>query len=37
MVGFAAIRLITCGGDFDGHSYKDNTIVFGHLTGHRRP
>ncbi|MCO5971456.1 class F sortase [Actinoallomurus soli] len=33
---FAGLRLITCGGDFDGHSYKDNTIVFAHLTG-RRP
>ncbi|GAA0361557.1 hypothetical protein GCM10010151_59440 [Actinoallomurus spadix] len=32
---FAGLRMITCGGDFDGHSYKDNTIVFAHLTGRR--
>jgi sortase (surface protein transpeptidase) len=30
-VGFAALRLITCGGDFNGHSYTGNTIVYGHL------
>jgi LPXTG-site transpeptidase (sortase) family protein len=34
-VGFAGIRLITCGGDFKGHSYTDNTIVYGHLLGSR--
>lgn len=34
-VGFAGLRLITCGGDFVGHHYTGNTIVFGHLTGHR--
>jgi sortase (surface protein transpeptidase) len=34
-IGFAGLRLITCGGDFDGHSYLGNTIVFGHLiAGH---
>lgn len=32
-VGFAGIRLITCGGDFEGHSYTGNVIVYGHLTG----
>ncbi len=30
-LGFAGIRLITCGGDFKGHSYTGNTIVYGHL------
>jgi hypothetical protein len=34
-VPFAGIRLITCGGDFKGHNYTGNTIVYGHLTGHR--
>jgi hypothetical protein len=34
-VPFAGIRLITCGGDFDGHSYLDNIIVYGHLTAQR--
>jgi len=34
-VGFAGIRLITCGGDFVGHHYTGNTIVYGHLTTHR--
>jgi LPXTG-site transpeptidase (sortase) family protein len=34
-VGFAGLRLITCGGDFNGHSYTDNTIVYGHLIGRR--
>ena len=34
-VSFAALRLITCGGDFKGHSYTGNTIVFGHLVGQR--
>jgi LPXTG-site transpeptidase (sortase) family protein len=34
-VPFAALRLITCGGDFEGHSYTGNTIVYGHLTGQR--
>ncbi|GGQ33276.1 hypothetical protein BKA00_004864 [Actinomadura coerulea] len=32
--GYAALRLITCGGRFDratGH-YVDNVIAFGHLT-----
>jgi sortase (surface protein transpeptidase) len=33
---FAGLRLITCGGDFDGHSYLSNTIVYGHLTGHHK-
>lgn len=36
-LSFAGLRLITCGGDFNGHSYMDNTIVYGHLsTGRRR-
>jgi sortase (surface protein transpeptidase) len=34
-VGFAGLRLITCGGDFVGHSYTGNTIVYGHLTAGR--
>jgi LPXTG-site transpeptidase (sortase) family protein len=34
-VPFAGLRLITCGGDFNGHSYTDNTIVYGHLIGSR--
>jgi LPXTG-site transpeptidase (sortase) family protein len=33
-VGFAGLRLITCGGDFKGHHYTGNTIVYGHLTSH---
>lgn len=33
---FAGLRLITCGGEFNGHSYLSNTIVYGHLTGQRR-
>jgi hypothetical protein len=34
-VPFAALRLVTCGGDFDyqAHSYVDNVIVYAHLTG----
>ncbi len=34
-VPYAALRLITCGGDFDyrAHSYLDNVIVYAHLTG----
>ncbi|MFP5020950.1 class F sortase [Pseudonocardia phyllosphaerae] len=34
----AELRLITCGGEFDSaaHSYRDNTVVFAHLTGSRR-
>src|SRR5262249_18574730 len=34
-LNYSGIRLITCGGEFDAakHSYVDNTIVFGHLTG----
>lgn len=35
-LGFAGLRLITCGGDFKGHSYTDNTIVYAHLTADRR-
>jgi sortase (surface protein transpeptidase) len=33
-VPYAALRLITCGGDFDyaRGSYKDNTIVYAHMT-----
>lgn len=33
-VPYAALRLITCGGDFDyaKESYKDNTIVYAHMT-----
>lgn len=33
-VPYAALRLITCGGDFDSArgSYKDNTIVYAHMT-----
>lgn len=36
-VPYAALRLITCGGDFDyaTHSYTDNTIVYAHLTATR--
>jgi hypothetical protein len=34
-VRFAGIRLITCGGDFNGHNYEGNTIVYGHLIGQR--
>lgn len=30
---YAGIRLITCGGDFDGHHYTGNVIVYGHLIG----
>jgi len=35
VVPYAALRLITCGGDFDykAHSYLDNVIVYAHLTG----
>ena len=31
----AALRLITCGGTFDDDTrkYRDNTVVFAHLTG----
>lgn len=34
-VTFAALRLITCGGDFDNaaHSYLNNVIIYAHLTG----
>lgn len=32
---YAGLRLITCGGDFDGHHYVDNTIVFAHLASAR--
>lgn len=32
---YAGIRLITCGGGFDGHHYTGNVIVFGHLVGAR--
>jgi hypothetical protein len=34
-VPYAALRLITCGGDFDyaRGTYKDNTIVYAHMTG----
>ncbi|MBR7826894.1 class F sortase [Actinospica sp. MGRD01-02] len=33
-VPYAALRLITCGGDFDyaRGTYKDNTIVYAHMT-----
>ena len=33
-VPYAALRLITCGGDFDytTSSYEDNTIVYAHMT-----
>lgn len=33
-VGYAALRLITCGGDFDDTtgSYLDNTIVYAHMS-----
>jgi sortase (surface protein transpeptidase) len=34
-VPFAGLRLITCGGDFKGHSYTGNTIVYGHLAAQR--
>jgi sortase (surface protein transpeptidase) len=30
---YAGIRLITCGGGFDGHHYTGNVIVYGHLAG----
>lgn len=33
---YAGLRLITCGGAFDGHHYTDNTIVFAHLVAARR-
>jgi sortase (surface protein transpeptidase) len=32
-LAYAGIRLITCGGGFDGHHYTGNVIVYGHLTG----
>lgn len=34
----AALRIITCGGTFDGRSghYRDNIVVFAHLTGAQR-
>lgn len=32
---YAGIRLITCGGGFDGHHYTGNVIVYGHLVGAR--
>lgn len=33
-VSYAALRLITCGGDFDyaKNTYEDNTIVYAHMT-----
>ncbi|MER5863198.1 class F sortase [Kitasatospora sp. NPDC002040] len=33
--GHPALRLVTCGGPFDRrkHTYRDNTVVFAHLTG----
>lgn len=36
-VGYAGLRLVTCGGRFDtrSHSYEDNVIVYAHLTGAR--
>ncbi len=33
---YAGLRLITCGGGFDGHHYTGNTIVFAHLATARR-
>jgi hypothetical protein len=37
-VRYAGLRLVTCGGPFDyhEHSYRDNVIVFAHLTGSHR-
>lgn len=34
-IGHAGLRLITCGGSFDGqaHSYRDNVVVFAESTG----
>lgn len=32
---YAGLRLITCGGAFDGHHYTANTIVYAHLTDGR--
>jgi Sortase domain len=34
-VRYAGLRLVTCGGTFDhaAHSYRDNVIVYAHLTG----
>lgn len=34
---YPALRLITCGGDFDKktHEYLGNTIVYAHLTGEK--
>jgi sortase (surface protein transpeptidase) len=34
-VPFAGLRLITCGGDFNGHNYTGNIIVYGHLATQR--
>lgn len=36
-VRYAGLRLVTCGGKFDGddHSYRDNVIVYAHFTGKR--
>ena len=35
-LGYAALRLITCGGHYDRHSgYSDNIIVYAHLIGTR--
>lgn len=34
-LGFAGLRLITCGGDFNGHHYTGNTIVYAHLASRR--
>jgi hypothetical protein len=37
-VRYAGLRLVTCGGTFDyrEHSYRDNLIVYAHLTDSRR-
>jgi Sortase domain len=35
-LGYAGLRLITCGGAFDGHSYLENTIVYAHLLSSHR-
>ncbi|MBW8487148.1 class F sortase [Actinomadura sp. PM05-2] len=36
-VRYAGLRLVTCGGSYNGaeHSYRDNVIVYAHLSGER--
>lgn len=37
-IGYAGLRLITCGGEFDSnaYSYKDNVVAYARLIGTRR-